>query len=107
MLSLLAFAPAPPSQPGWPTFIFFFGLLGLGMFLYILPSLIALNRRHRNKGPIIVVDLLLGWTLVGWVVSLAWSLSSDVEPKPQAGPPPTWNVKAEADAANVRSIRSA
>jgi hypothetical protein len=36
--------------------------------LYFLPSIIGL--RKRNAGAIFVLNLLLGWTVIGWVVSL-------------------------------------
>ena len=39
--------------------------------VYILPTVIALLRVHPNPGPLIVINLLLGWTLIGWVMALA------------------------------------
>jgi hypothetical protein len=30
---------------------------------------------------IFVLDLFLGWTLIGWVIALAWSVATDT-PKP-------------------------
>ena len=44
--------------------------------LYLLTMIIACCRNHRNAGPIIIVNLFLGWTLLGWVLALAWSMSS-------------------------------
>jgi predicted membrane channel-forming protein YqfA (hemolysin III family) len=46
---------------------------------HILPIIIAAYRGHKNTGPIVAVTLLLGWTLVGWVVALAWSLTDNVK----------------------------
>ncbi|MDK2744303.1 MAG: superinfection immunity protein [Nitrospira sp.] len=43
-------------------------------FLYSLPSFIALGRGHRNCIAIVVVNLALGWTVIGWGVALVWSL---------------------------------
>jgi Superinfection immunity protein len=48
----------------------------LGLAFYFLPSIIAFSRRHRNSVAIFVLNLFLGWTLVGWVVSLVWSFTS-------------------------------
>ena len=45
--------------------------------LYFLPSIIALARHKRNRVAIIVVNCLLGWTVLGWVVALVWSLLVD------------------------------
>lgn len=39
--------------------------------IYFTPTLVARGRRHHNTGPITVVNVFLGWTLVGWVVALA------------------------------------
>jgi hypothetical protein len=47
----------------------------LGFVLYFLPSFIAWNK--RNSGAIIALNILLGWTFVGWVVALVWSLTAD------------------------------
>ena len=44
--------------------------------LYFIPAIVALKRDHPSKGGIIVLNIFLGWTFIGWVVSLAWSFSS-------------------------------
>jgi hypothetical protein len=41
--------------------------------LYFAPSAIALGRSHRHAVGIIAVNLLLGWTFIGWLVALVWS----------------------------------
>jgi hypothetical protein len=43
---------------------------------YFLPALIALMRKVPNAGSVVVINLLLGWTLVGWAVSLAMAARS-------------------------------
>ena len=43
--------------------------------LWLSPGIIASKRGHRNAGGIWVVTLLLGWTIIGWVVALAMALS--------------------------------
>jgi hypothetical protein len=50
-------------------------LLVGGALLYFLPSLIG--RRKRDFGAIFALNLLLGWTFVGWVVSLVWALAAE------------------------------
>jgi hypothetical protein len=42
-------------------------LLGLA---YILPTTDAIILRFRNRGRIVAVNLLTGWTIVGWLVAL-------------------------------------
>lgn len=51
----------------------------LMLFLYFAPGLIALHRRHLNGGAIFVLNLFLGWTLIGWVLSLVWAFTSNVK----------------------------
>jgi len=49
-------------------------LVVLIFVLYFLPTLIAFLRQHKNKLAIFLLNLLLGWTVLGWVVSLVWSV---------------------------------
>jgi hypothetical protein len=44
-------------------------------FLYFLPTFLALARGHANSFPIAIVNLSLGWTVIGWVGALFWSLT--------------------------------
>lgn len=43
---------------------------------HFLPSVIALARGHHNGFAIFLTNLLLGWTVIGWVVALIWSTTS-------------------------------
>ncbi|HEV3306468.1 MAG TPA: superinfection immunity protein [Candidatus Sulfotelmatobacter sp.] len=47
----------------------------IGFVFYFVPSFIAWNK--RNSGAIIALNILLGWTFIGWVVALVWSLTAD------------------------------
>jgi hypothetical protein len=54
-----------------------FAVLGtIGLAIYFAPSIVAINRSHRQRAPIIALNLFLGWTLVGWVISLAMASSA-------------------------------
>lgn len=44
-------------------------LMFLGIFVYFLPTLIA-TRGYQNVFLVFMVNLLLGWTVIGWVVAL-------------------------------------
>ena len=48
-------------------------LLAIG---YFVPLVIALSRNHPNAVPILVLNVLLGWSFVGWVAALVWSLTA-------------------------------
>lgn len=55
------------------------GLVCLGVFLlaiYFTPFLLALLRGHPDTLAIFVLNLLLGFTFVGWVLALVWSLTN-------------------------------
>ena len=45
----------------------------IGLVIYFLPSIIAAFRRHPSALAIFLIDLLLGWTFIGWVGALIWS----------------------------------
>lgn len=44
--------------------------------LYLLPALIARHRRHHNALAIGVLNILFGWTLLGWAAALIWALTN-------------------------------
>ena len=41
--------------------------------VYFLPTLVAVLRQHKNRIAIFLLNLFLGWSVLGWVVSLVWS----------------------------------
>ena len=56
--------------------------LGCGLALYFLPTVVAALRRKKNIAPILIVNLFLGWSVIGWVVSLVWALSTEAADVP-------------------------
>lgn len=48
-----------------------------GTAAYFVPTIIAFARKKSNKIAILVLNLFLGWSLIGWVISLVWALSND------------------------------
>jgi hypothetical protein len=53
--------------------------LGVAMLIYFLPTLFASGKQHWAG--VFVVNLFLGWTLIGWVCALAWAVSSPLKEK--------------------------
>jgi hypothetical protein len=51
-------------------------LIAAGIF-YFLPAFIASMRGHRNTAGIFLLNLFFGWTLIGWVLALIWSVWND------------------------------
>jgi heme/copper-type cytochrome/quinol oxidase subunit 2 len=51
-------------------------LLLVGLAFYMLPTFIAAARgKAHGTGGVVVVNLLLGWTVAGWVVAFIWACS--------------------------------
>jgi hypothetical protein len=48
--------------------------------MYFLPTIIG--RDKSDAGLIFVVNLLLGWTVVGWIVAFLWACAADPRPVP-------------------------
>jgi hypothetical protein len=45
--------------------------------LYFLPTIVAVKRHVRHRGSVAVLNVFLGWTLLGWVVALAMACRSN------------------------------
>jgi hypothetical protein len=60
------------------------GLISICFLLgcYFLPTIVAWLRYHRQAVAIFVLNLLLGWTVLGWIAALVWAF---IKP----APPPT------------------
>jgi hypothetical protein len=43
--------------------------------LYLVPSIIAAVRGHRQFAALVALNTLLGWTVIGWIGTFAWSLA--------------------------------
>lgn len=50
-----------------------------GLVLYFAPSLMAIFREHSNQNSIFLTNLFFGWTLIGWVVAMIWSVSDNTK----------------------------
>jgi hypothetical protein len=80
----------------FPFFHFHPIFLLVSLFLYFLPAYLARNR--SNFTAILVLNLLAGWTFIGWIIALVWALSADPE-RPVAAPPQSATTGAPQPAA--------
>lgn len=55
-------------------------MVAIAVAAYFLPTMVALSRNHHNMSALAALNLLLGWTLIGWVAALVWALSNHPEP---------------------------
>ena len=54
-------------------------MLLLIVLIYMLPSLIAYSREHPRRQDIAVLNILLGWTLIGWIAVFLWASLAQFE----------------------------
>ncbi|HZU09240.1 MAG TPA: superinfection immunity protein [Pseudacidobacterium sp.] len=64
-------------------FVFSYLALFTGIALYLSPALVAILRTHPKRGSIFLLNLLLGWTIIGWIAALVLARKSFVKPPPQ------------------------
>lgn len=63
-------APLTDQQPVSTPLVVVSWIVAVFTSLYMLPWAIAASRGKTNQWVVFVVSLLLGWTVVGWIVAL-------------------------------------
>ena len=62
-----------------------FFLTLLLLIFYFLPAIIACERRAQKSGMIFLINLALGWTVLGWIAAVIWAATDRVT-EPAAAP---------------------
>jgi hypothetical protein len=44
---------------------------------YFLPTIVGAARHKTNLVGIFLVNFLLGWSIIGWIVALVWAVSTE------------------------------
>jgi cytochrome c oxidase assembly factor CtaG len=57
-------------------------ILMVVLIIYMLPTLIAYSREHPWRHELAIINIFLGWTLIGWVVVFLWAALGAVEDQP-------------------------
>ena len=57
-------------------------IFAIGIAIYFLPTILALYRNCHATSFIAIVNVLLGWTIVGWFGALGWAAVGKVEAFP-------------------------
>jgi hypothetical protein len=53
-------------------------ILAILFFLfYFIPYIIANTRDVEHQGAILTINLLLGWTIAGWLAALIWACTEE------------------------------
>lgn len=53
--------------------LFFFGALIFGALIYFVPTMVARHHLHHQAQAIFILNLVAGWTFIGWVIALVWA----------------------------------
>jgi hypothetical protein len=70
------------------------GLLGVGLIallclfslgIYFVPTIKAYQDGKPNRQAILLLNIFLGWTVIGWVVALVWAYTTNSETKAMPG----------------------
>lgn len=62
-------------------------LLGLAVCFYFLPFAICRQRETLHSNQIFLVNLLFGWTILGWIAALIWAVvEKQAPPAKMMGP---------------------
>lgn len=56
-----------------------FIVIGIGILIYSLPGIIAFKRKHNNRMSITILNVLTGWTALGWIISIVWAFTNNTE----------------------------
>jgi hypothetical protein len=57
--------------------------------VYLIPSVVALYRDCESRIWIVLLNVLLGWTILGWLAALGWANGGQTRQLPPSGHPPT------------------
>jgi hypothetical protein len=59
-------------------------VIGLLVIAYLAPVIIAVARKHRFAPAIGALNVLLGWTVFGWLAAMIWAVNKDVSESKEA-----------------------
>jgi hypothetical protein len=56
-----------------------FVMLCVAVVVYFVPATVASARRHNNSLAIFMLNLLLGWSGLAWLLALVWACTDNVQ----------------------------
>jgi hypothetical protein len=81
-------------------------ILAICLAIYFFPTAVAGSRGHRNTLAIFILNLLLGWLILGWIGALVWACTANVKPSAREelkNAAKRWNERQEL----IRAIQGA
>ena len=67
--------------------VFFLILAAVNIFVifFFLPTILAALLKHKNVPALFALNLILGFTIIGWAVALVWALLREQRVIPPSG----------------------
>ena len=99
--------PRTTDQTGNPAITIIAWVVAVLTLFYMLPWAIAATRHKSNHGAIAVLNLLLGWTFIGWIVALVMACGAHQQAATPVimgaptAPPPGWYPAPDGSAGQV------
>src|SRR5215470_4511876 len=59
--------------------IFMLFLFAIGVAFYLLPTIVAMQRKVARSAGIVMLNIFLGWTFLGWLAALIWACSAETQ----------------------------
>jgi len=56
--------------------VFALALIALAAAFYLLPAIVAYKRNHHNRLAILLLNILGGWSFIGWLISMVWACTA-------------------------------
>jgi hypothetical protein len=53
------------------------GLLLLALAIFFSPTIIAFSKKHDYRWIILFINIVFGFTLIGWFGALIWAIAGD------------------------------
>jgi FtsH-binding integral membrane protein len=76
ILFLIVLLSQSDQTGGAPVTGAFLLLVLLCLAVYFFPAIKAYQEKKPNRQAILVLNIFLGWTLIGWVVALVWAYTN-------------------------------
>ena len=54
---------------------FYILVLTIGAAVYFLPTIVAIARGKLSGAGVMIMNFVLGWTVIGWVVCFIWAFT--------------------------------
>ena len=58
------------------TILQFWAFVIFGGLVYWLPTIVAFGRDSEGRFGVLALNLLLGWTVIGWLGAVIWAIAS-------------------------------